>query len=170
MAAELLPLGAMIIDIDQLSMVTGWYGFTVGDEALVVIARVLVGLRPDSASVYRVRGDEFALLVPRAQHLDRLAATIERPVVEETSVLFATRPPILDPGIIGPHPEQLSLSIGAATIDSVPSGLQRHAARTPGPPNVHRTSKGDDEPRICGRRGARARRAGQIRYQTPVTR
>ena len=56
----------LFIDVDGLKRINDCFGHTAGDEALVAIARILVESVRRSDSVARIGGDEFAILMERA--------------------------------------------------------------------------------------------------------
>ncbi|MBE0466998.1 MAG: GGDEF domain-containing protein, partial [Candidatus Desulforudis sp.] len=58
------PLAVILIEIDQLSVLNGRYGFAVGDYALVQFARALEDRVGARGTVARYGGDGFALLLP----------------------------------------------------------------------------------------------------------
>jgi diguanylate cyclase (GGDEF)-like protein len=115
-----LPLGVLIMDADRFVQINSWYGPSVGDELLCVIARTLLDVRPERASVYRVGGDKFALLIPGCDDPGSLAATIQRRVLEDTRGFLATQSPIVAPSVIGSAPRTVAVSIGAASIAEAP--------------------------------------------------
>lgn len=54
----------LFMDLDDFKFVNDVAGHKVGDRLLVRVAKVLQQLMPESASVCRVGGDEFAVLIP----------------------------------------------------------------------------------------------------------
>ncbi len=56
-------LGAIMIDVDYFKKINDTYGHSVGDEALIDVARVITFSKPDKAIATRFAGDEFILLV-----------------------------------------------------------------------------------------------------------
>lgn len=56
----------LFIDVDGLKRINDCLGHTAGDEALVAIARILVESVRRSDCVARIGGDEFAILMERA--------------------------------------------------------------------------------------------------------
>lgn len=74
--------GAMLfIDVDGLKMVNDCFGHHAGDAALVHVAELLIGGVRQSDSVARFGGDEFAILLERAdaaQAADTAARLVDR--------------------------------------------------------------------------------------------
>ncbi len=73
------PSVAMLIDLDGFKAVNDTYGHKIGDDLLEGIARRLEEASPRGATLARVGGDEFVLLIPArmiACPLDELASTI----------------------------------------------------------------------------------------------
>lgn len=60
------PFTAMLIDLDGFKSVNDTYGHRVGDDLLVKIARRISAEAPPNATLARVGGDEFALMLPSA--------------------------------------------------------------------------------------------------------
>ncbi len=56
-------LGGIMIDVDYFKMINDTYGHSVGDEALIDVARILTLGKPDKAIAIRFAGDEFIVLV-----------------------------------------------------------------------------------------------------------
>ncbi len=56
-------LGGIMIDVDYFKKINDTYGHSVGDEALIDVARILTLGKPDKAIAIRFAGDEFILLV-----------------------------------------------------------------------------------------------------------
>ena len=66
------PLALILLDLDDFKQVNDTYGHAEGDRALTAIARILIGhTRPDE-DVYRIGGDELAILI----HGDAEDATV----------------------------------------------------------------------------------------------
>lgn len=53
---------AAMIDIDEFKMVNDRFGHAAGDRVLLSFSRVLKSIRSDNVRVYRIGGDEFAVL------------------------------------------------------------------------------------------------------------
>ena len=56
-------LGGIMIDVDYFKKINDTFGHSVGDEALIDVARVITFAKPDKAIATRFAGDEFILLV-----------------------------------------------------------------------------------------------------------
>ena len=56
-------LGGIMIDVDHFKMINDTYGHSVGDEALIDVARVITFAKPDKAIATRFAGDEFIILM-----------------------------------------------------------------------------------------------------------
>jgi diguanylate cyclase (GGDEF)-like protein/PAS domain S-box-containing protein len=72
-----LPFGALLVDIDHLSIVNEHYGHAVGDQVLRAIALTLTNAISDSDIIGRWSVDEFLILVPSSS-VERLADIAER--------------------------------------------------------------------------------------------
>ncbi len=72
--------GLLMIDVDHLKMVNDTLGHAIGDSLLAEISRRLTKL-PDSASAYRIGGDEFAVIVRQCRDRNALQS-IARQVLE----------------------------------------------------------------------------------------
>ncbi len=58
-----IKIGGIMIDVDYFKTINDSYGHSVGDEALIDVARVILFSKPDSAIAVRFAGDEFILLI-----------------------------------------------------------------------------------------------------------
>jgi len=56
------------IDLDDFKLVNDFYGYPLGDEALVLLTRRLNGFLRDTDRLARMDGDEFAILLHGIQH------------------------------------------------------------------------------------------------------
>ena len=52
-----------MIDVDYFKKINDTYGHSVGDEALIDVARVITFGKPDKAIATRFAGDEFIILI-----------------------------------------------------------------------------------------------------------
>jgi len=96
------PISLLMCDLDNLKMVNDFLGHEKGDEALCLVAKVLVQSVRSSDVVARVGGDEFAVLLPKT---DRASAEkVVGRILEAIKELAQSRPDL-----------PLSLSVGYAT-------------------------------------------------------
>jgi diguanylate cyclase (GGDEF)-like protein len=56
-------LGGIMIDVDHFKSINDTFGHSVGDEALIDVARVITFAKPEKAIAIRFAGDEFILLL-----------------------------------------------------------------------------------------------------------
>ena len=56
-------LNVFVINIDNFNNINNAYGYVVGDEILVIIAKHLQLLKPKNAKLFRFDGDEFVFIV-----------------------------------------------------------------------------------------------------------
>lgn len=66
-------LSLVLVDIDHFKRLNDELGHAVGDQALASMARAVAGVLPPGASLYRVGGEEFAVLMPGLVRGDALA-------------------------------------------------------------------------------------------------
>jgi diguanylate cyclase (GGDEF)-like protein len=77
--------GVMILDLDGFKLVNDSWGHAVGDQLLIHVARGIESVLPPAASLGRLSGDEFAMLVPSCTPVEleaiarRVAAVVARP-------------------------------------------------------------------------------------------
>ena len=77
-------LSVILLDIDYFKKINDNYGHAVGDDALVVVADILMELSRTEDTVARIGGEEFAMLLPDTNRLgtavlaERIRAAIER--------------------------------------------------------------------------------------------
>ncbi len=60
------PLSLIMMDLDYFKKINDTYGHSVGDQALVFLARVLREVSGDEGLPIRYAGDEFMILLPRS--------------------------------------------------------------------------------------------------------
>jgi len=77
-------LSVILLDIDHFKAINDTFGHSVGDEALSVVADILMELSRTEDTVARVGGEEFAMLLPDTNRLgtavlaERIRSAIER--------------------------------------------------------------------------------------------
>ncbi|MGV8038728.1 MAG: putative bifunctional diguanylate cyclase/phosphodiesterase [Thermoanaerobaculaceae bacterium] len=71
-------LAVILLDLDRLSAVSDSLGFGAGDELVRDAAQRLLGTVPEGASVARVVGGQFALVLPGATDDERLSPQLDR--------------------------------------------------------------------------------------------
>lgn len=72
-------VGIMIIDVDKFKSVNDTYGHHVGDLVLVEVARIIDKCSRNNETVFRVGGDEFMIVIPKANtqsELEKLKARL----------------------------------------------------------------------------------------------
>ncbi|MBI9012913.1 MAG: sensor domain-containing diguanylate cyclase [Clostridiales bacterium] len=76
---EASMVGMMIIDIDKFKSVNDTYGHHVGDLVLIEVARIIDKCSRSNESVFRIGGDEFLIVIPKAndqKELEKLKARL----------------------------------------------------------------------------------------------
>ena len=75
-------LGGIMIDVDYFKQINDTYGHSVGDEALIDVARVIRFSKPDKALALRFAGDEFILLMKDStdESMQKIISTIRNEV------------------------------------------------------------------------------------------
>ncbi len=63
-------IGGIMIDVDYFKSINDTFGHSVGDEALIDVARVITFAKPDKAIGIRFAGDEFMVLLRGASEKD----------------------------------------------------------------------------------------------------
>jgi len=77
-------LSVILLDIDYFKKINDTYGHSVGDDALVVVAHILMEMSRAEDTVARIGGEEFAVLMPDTNRLgtavlaERIRSAIER--------------------------------------------------------------------------------------------
>lgn len=64
------PLSLVEIDIDGFKLINDRHGHAAGDTALLAVAEALKSSLREGEFVARMGGEEFAIILPRADHLD----------------------------------------------------------------------------------------------------
>lgn len=85
--------GIILIDLDGFKQINDLYGHAVGDKVLVEASERLTKLLPHGATLARMGGDEFAILLPGQAHLDDIVAL-------SNELIAAMRLPIILPETI----------------------------------------------------------------------
>lgn len=99
-----LSLSLLLFDLDNFKVINDTYGHAAGDEVLKLFVQRAQALFRDCDAVFRVGGEEFAVLLPHTdleggqRAAERLGATIAR-----TNIAF------------GPHALRVTVSAGVAT-------------------------------------------------------
>jgi diguanylate cyclase (GGDEF)-like protein len=86
---EHLPLSVLLIDVDHFKQLNDHYGHLHGDDALKMVARVLMAMAGRAGDVVaRYGGEEFAVLLPNTtlHNAEQLAESIRRAIAR--TVLF----------------------------------------------------------------------------------
>lgn len=96
-------LGVIYIDLDHFKDINDTLGHAAGDEVIREAARRLRVLVPEGATLARISGDEFALLLPGCESRERIEQMLKR--IQDR---FAV------PMYIGGNHLHVSLSVGAA--------------------------------------------------------
>lgn len=111
---QFAPVGVIVGDLDGLKLINDTWGHQSGDSLLKAAAGILKKFCPETATVTRIGGDEFVLLLPctTLAALEELCHTITKAI----DVYNQTSP--LGEGIV------LSISLGFALSDAYSSDLQ----------------------------------------------
>ena len=109
--AQTIPLGVVMCDVDGLKIINDTLGHKAGDALICAAARCILESFPPEATVARIGGDEFAVLLPGA------GAEEIRRGIEALQ------------GFVARHNEQqpdlpLAISSGGAVADEVPFKLE----------------------------------------------
>jgi diguanylate cyclase (GGDEF)-like protein len=99
------PLSASLIDVDFFKKINDTYGHSIGDEALVAVAKRLEGGVRETDVVCRLGGDEFAILL------------LDTDVDEASEILERIRATIADaPTATTKGPVAITLTLGVAEL------------------------------------------------------
>ncbi len=99
-------LGGIMIDVDYFKQINDTYGHSVGDEALIDVARIILFSKPDKTLAIRFAGDEFILVVKDCN--DASMQKIISDIRDELALFNETEG----------RQYKLSLSMGYALFDS----------------------------------------------------
>ncbi len=83
---SLNPVSLLLLDLDRFKEINDTQGHSVGDKALVEVARRFLAVLRQGESIARVGGDEFVVLTPGADHAtarliaERLVAALATPL------------------------------------------------------------------------------------------
>lgn len=103
-------LSVLLLDIDHFKKINDTYGHAAGDDALMVVANILLEMSRTEDTVARIGGEEFALLLPDTNRLgtavlaERIRSAIER-----------------EQFIVGDKIVPMTVSIGIATFGVDPA-------------------------------------------------
>jgi diguanylate cyclase (GGDEF)-like protein len=92
------PASLVEIDIDDFKAINDRFGHAAGDTALLAVAEALKSSLREGEFVARMGGEEFAIILPRTDHLDsaRIAERLRR---EPTADWYAGPPITISAGI-----------------------------------------------------------------------
>ncbi len=102
-----LPFSLLLLDLDDFKVVNDQWGHARGDEALRVIGRFLLWTLRRSDRVYRIGGDEFAVILPHAKEAE--AEKIVERLREDFATYFSEQDDRM--------PFELTFSIGCTTAN-----------------------------------------------------
>ena len=103
------PFSLIMLDLDRFKALNDTHGHQAGDDALKGIAGFLQHVRRMTDTVFRIGGDEFAIILPRATWTDCIQYAGR---LKET---FGTTPPRCR--LIEALASEIGLSVGVATFD-----------------------------------------------------
>ena len=106
-------LALLFLDLDEFKEINDAHGHTVGDEALKIVARCLLGSVREADTVSRHGGDEFLILLTEAS----APADVQRTCLAMSAALEAVRQ-------VDGHAVQLSASIGISLYPN--DGIDAH--------------------------------------------
>ncbi|QWC00518.1 diguanylate cyclase [Mycoplasmatota bacterium] len=104
------PLGLMMLDLNGLKLLNDAYGHVNGDQALKKTAEIIKLYSPQNATVARIGGDEFAIIIPKST--DTLLKTIKINIQSNLSKVKI-------------HNIPLSIAIGYDTCESNDDDLEK---------------------------------------------
>ncbi|MFP4077897.1 MAG: GGDEF domain-containing protein [Bacillota bacterium] len=120
------PFSVIFMDLDRFKSVNDDYGHAKGDAYLKMFAQVVEGRYKDAASVYRMSGDEFVMILPEADE-SKVCNDIETLRFDEE----AFEPPFLGVSVGCAHypkdAEELSELLHIADTNMYQIKKRRHA-------------------------------------------
>ncbi|QCK86443.1 GGDEF domain-containing protein [Phreatobacter aquaticus] len=102
------PLSLMVIDVDHFKAINDRRGHASGDQVLKTLAGLLTDCVGENGQVFRIGGEEFAILAPQGETVARLQAEMLR-----QHVAICTRN----------DPQPVTVSIGVASVSADTSDL-----------------------------------------------
>lgn len=149
------PFSLLMLDVDRFKTYNDLFGHVAGDRALAELSRVLNHTARELDYVVRYGGEEFAILLPKADKRQALAAA-ERHRLAVESHPFAGQEKL--PG------GRLSVSIGAACFPT--DALNGHDLLERSDEALY-AAKSQGRNRVCGAKSER-RRHPRTDYRAPV--
>ena len=73
-----LPIAVLFLDLDRFKIINESFGHQAGDQLLIATARRLKACLPPNATLARVGGDEFAILLPLLRDVSEAIEVAER--------------------------------------------------------------------------------------------
>lgn len=104
------PSGVLICDVDGLKLINDTLGHDAGDRLLIALAEVIIGAVGNNDYVFRVGGDEFAVLIPDAN--EEKIASADRLIREAIEQHNSEE-----------HGFYLSMSVGYAISENEENGI-----------------------------------------------
>ncbi len=128
----------MYLDLDRFKPVNDTYGHAIGDSLLVAVARRLKNVLRKSSEIYRIGGDEFAVLLDSdnsrncAAVVDRMSDTVRRPVTIDGHALSIG----VSIGLASREAEHVSASDLLHRADLALYANKAHGHSVDGPPRL----------------------------------
>lgn len=108
-------LSLIVLDIDFFKRINDTYGHDAGDYVLVVTSKILSAMSPSEASVFRLGGEEFGILLPKYT-LETAAAFAHNAVLALRDNKIRYQDQII----------HITTSAGVASTESLPSSSQKN--------------------------------------------